>query len=163
MAQLKLFLSGDKELIKTMEALSASCSKKIMEPAIKEGLKDVQKEAKDLAKPGNILSEKATGLMRKAVKIMVKISRNGMKIMGKVFVDRKTKSTIDGKLHIPGMIAHLVEFGHGGPAPAPAHPFMRPALDNKKKQALSSIINKAKQLLPIIVKNARQKGKGIFK
>ncbi len=25
--------------------------------------------------------------------------------------------------------AHLVEFGHGGPHPAPAHPFLRPALD----------------------------------
>lgn len=25
--------------------------------------------------------------------------------------------------------AHLVEFGHGGPAPAPAHPFFRPVVD----------------------------------
>ena len=25
--------------------------------------------------------------------------------------------------------AHLVEFGHGGPHPAPPHPFMRPAYD----------------------------------
>ncbi len=25
--------------------------------------------------------------------------------------------------------AHLVEFGHGGPHPAPAHPFVRPTLD----------------------------------
>jgi HK97 gp10 family phage protein len=24
---------------------------------------------------------------------------------------------------------HLVEFGHGGPHPAPAHPFVRPAID----------------------------------
>lgn len=25
--------------------------------------------------------------------------------------------------------AHLVEYGHGGPHPAPAHPFFRPAVD----------------------------------
>lgn len=25
--------------------------------------------------------------------------------------------------------AHLVEYGHGGPAPAPPHPFWRPAID----------------------------------
>lgn len=29
--------------------------------------------------------------------------------------------------HDPAKIAHLVEFGHAGPHPAPAHPFMRPA------------------------------------
>ncbi len=27
----------------------------------------------------------------------------------------------------PAFIAHLVEMGHGGPHPAPAHPFLRPA------------------------------------
>ena len=26
--------------------------------------------------------------------------------------------------------AHNVEYGHGGPHPAPAHPFFRPAMDN---------------------------------
>lgn len=26
--------------------------------------------------------------------------------------------------------AHLVEFGHGGPHPAPAHPFLRPAKES---------------------------------
>lgn len=29
----------------------------------------------------------------------------------------------------PAKIGHLVEFGHGGPHPAPAYPFMRPAWD----------------------------------
>ena len=28
-----------------------------------------------------------------------------------------------------------VEFGHGGPAPAPAHPFVRPAFDTKVEEA----------------------------
>jgi hypothetical protein len=31
-----------------------------------------------------------------------------------------------------GAHGHLVEFGHGGPHPAPAHPFVRPVVDSFK-------------------------------
>lgn len=31
--------------------------------------------------------------------------------------------------------SNAVEFGHGGPAPAPAHPFVRPAFDAKVEEA----------------------------
>ncbi len=30
-------------------------------------------------------------------------------------------------------------YGHGGPAPAPAHPFVRPAFDTKADEAFSEI------------------------
>ena len=35
--------------------------------------------------------------------------------------------------------ANPVEFGHGGPAPAPAHPFVRPAFDTRANDAFSEI------------------------
>ena len=35
--------------------------------------------------------------------------------------------------------ANPVEFGHGGPAPAPAHPFVRPAFDTRADEAFSEI------------------------
>ena len=35
--------------------------------------------------------------------------------------------------------ANPVEFGHGGPAPAPAHPFVRPAFDTKTDEAYEEI------------------------
>lgn len=35
--------------------------------------------------------------------------------------------------------ANPVEFGHGGPAPAPAHPFVRPAFDTKADEAFEEI------------------------
>lgn len=35
--------------------------------------------------------------------------------------------------------AHLVEFGHGGPHPAPAHPFVRPAWDGVREQVKRNI------------------------
>lgn len=34
-----------------------------------------------------------------------------------------------------------VEFGHGGPAPAPAHPFIRPAYDTRENEAYEIIRN----------------------
>ena len=35
--------------------------------------------------------------------------------------------------------ANPVEFGHGGPAPAPAHPFVRPAFDVKSGEAFEEM------------------------
>ena len=35
--------------------------------------------------------------------------------------------------------ANPVEYGHGGPAPAPAHPFVRPAFDAKQNDAFESM------------------------
>lgn len=35
--------------------------------------------------------------------------------------------------------AHLVEFGHGGPHPAPPHPYLRPAMESTKGQVLQII------------------------
>jgi HK97 gp10 family phage protein len=35
--------------------------------------------------------------------------------------------------------AHLVEFGHGGPHPAPPHPFLRPAWDSCKEEVQRNI------------------------
>ena len=35
--------------------------------------------------------------------------------------------------------ANAVEFGHGGPAPAPAHPFVRPAFDTTAEEAYTEI------------------------
>ena len=35
--------------------------------------------------------------------------------------------------------ANPVEFGHGGPAPAPAHPFVRPAFDVRQEEAYENM------------------------
>ena len=44
--------------------------------------------------------------------------------------------------------AHLVEFGHGGPAPAPPHPFIRPALESVTNQS---------QMMDAIVRECRRR------
>ena len=40
-----------------------------------------------------------------------------------------------------------VEFGHGGPRPAPPHPFVRPALDEKGEEAMNVLADKVAQAL----------------
>lgn len=41
-----------------------------------------------------------------------------------------------------GFHGHLVEFGHGGPHPAPANPFMRPAYDETKNRVSDDLAKK---------------------
>lgn len=48
------------------------------------------------------------------------------------------------KVYSDDPVAHLVEFGHAGPAPAPAHPFMAPAYENKKEEAKKVVIETLK-------------------
>ena len=38
-----------------------------------------------------------------------------------------------------GLIPKIHEYGHGGPAPAPAHPFIRPAYDTRADEAYGII------------------------
>lgn len=44
-------------------------------------------------------------------------------------------------------VAHLVELGHGGPKPAPAHPFLGPAFENNKNLVKEIIIEKLRAAL----------------
>jgi HK97 gp10 family phage protein len=44
-----------------------------------------------------------------------------------------------GTVRVKGSIAHLVEFGHGGPHPAKEHPFMRPAFEENKPGLIKGI------------------------
>lgn len=43
--------------------------------------------------------------------------------------------------------AHLVEFGHGGPKPAPEHPFMAPAYEATKEEAYGILREQLKAAL----------------
>lgn len=36
--------------------------------------------------------------------------------------------------------AHLVEHGHGGPKPAPAHPFLEPAVDSTEDEVIDAVM-----------------------
>lgn len=48
--------------------------------------------------------------------------------------------------------AHLVEFGHAGPHPAPAHPFFRPAWDSTKPQIERNLEEDFRKAIEVSIK-----------
>lgn len=59
--------------------------------------------------------------------------RRGFRIqVGTRTRDGKKGKAGDPIYHDPANVAHLVEYGHKGPSPAPAYPFMRPAWEQNK-------------------------------
>ena len=142
-------LIGDVELKAKLLGLQKNAASKIMRPAVSKGCRVIRKAVSDKLTPGNVLSQEATGLMRKALRIKVSRRRKDNDSYGKVYVSRKIMRWEPqyGGLHVPGNVAHLVEFGHGGPHPAPAHPFMRPSLDEKRGAALTEVENEARKRL----------------
>jgi hypothetical protein len=61
--------------------------------------------------------------------------------IGKVGIGpRETVALPSGRgTEIPTQIAHNVEFGHGGPHPAPAHPFLLPAAEGEQAHYLTRV------------------------
>jgi len=68
---------------------------------------------------------------------------------GSIHAGRVKKRRLGGKAITIGVhykekgayYANPVEFGHGGPAPAPAHPFVRPAFDTRVDEAYNIMKN----------------------
>lgn len=148
----KTAILGDKELIATLESLKNKDKRRIMALSIRDGLEVIQKAAQVKATPGNVISSKASGTMRKAIQVKLFRNKTTKEMGGKVFVSRKVKSWEYDRAHIPGYVAHLVEFGHkvsrkvGGPVVGQAQPhsFLVSARDENKSRAFSAIHAKAK-------------------
>ena len=49
-----------------------------------------------------------------------------------IYLAGKTGTAAGGRTISPAKYGHLVEFGHGGPKPAPPHPFMIPAAESER-------------------------------
>lgn len=137
----KWALDGDKALMRKLAALAKPSSvRRVMRPSIRAGCSIVNKAAKARA-------PKRTGALKKSIGVKIKSMRNGT-IWGGVGPRLGYEVTMpDGSIHDPAMVGHMVELGHGGPNPAPAHPFLRPALDANRAIAIAKIATKARERL----------------
>ena len=94
---------------------------------------------------------KATGLYKKSIAVKIKNYGEG-RIIGIVGPDRSFKQIIgvrkleggksgpgDPIIHRPANIAHLVEYGHGGPSPAGGTGAFRKGWDASARPALAAI------------------------
>lgn len=76
-----------------------------------------------------------TGKLKKALKIGRKASRG-------------SENAVEvGAFYGDAPHAHLVEGGHGGPRPAPAHPFLQPAAEAKEQEVYNAIMEELKKSL----------------
>lgn len=120
-----LSLTGDVELMAALNKLPIVVGGKVMKNAIRAGGRAIRAAVIERAPIGPTGNLKAN-------------------IVAKLVVYKESETAaliIGGKYgrYGKGAHAHLVEFGHGGPAPAPPHPFMRPAFDESKSTALAKV------------------------
>jgi HK97 gp10 family phage protein len=143
----------DKQLVKNIEALEKSVTRKIMRPSVAAGLRPIRAEARRLVPV-------RTGAMKKSIgiKAWCKKSRS----VGKVYIRHNVElaAAIEGKKYSPDAVAHIVEFGSKTAAP---HPFMYPAKENKKAQSMAAFAAAAKLNYEKVVHRELKKGKKVFK
>ena len=126
--------SGFTDLIDDLERLAEKAEGKGVDRALKAGAQPI---FEDMKRQAAIDPKIRTGNLHKSIKIG-KVGKTVRK------TDSKTMKRITIGSHKKEMgayapHAHLVEFGHGGPAPAPPHPFVRPAFDKHVGEAFSEI------------------------
>lgn len=120
---------GDVQVIKNLDRLKTSIQRKALKKAIAKGLVPIR----NIARQNAPVDE---GLLKKSIK--AKVTRM---ISGKVYVDPKI---VNEKGDKPAKYAHLVEMGTKN---MNARPFMRPAVDIGKGQAMAIIQSTLKEEL----------------
>ena len=115
-------LSGTEVFLSDLERMIPSDTN--VDAALAEGAEVIAREMRQLAPV-------KSGKLKSAIKVgKARNGRNGRQVT--VGIHRRDFS---GDEYYPA----YVEYGHGGPRPAPPHPFIRPAFDLKKDEAWSIV------------------------
>ena len=127
-------IKGFSELRDSLESMAARAGTTAAEAALKAGAKPI---FDDMKRQASIDPKVISGNLRDSIKIG-RITQTTRK------KDYKTAKRITIGSHAKEMGAFaphapLVEFGHGGPAPAPPHPFVRSAYDRKSTEAFAEM------------------------
>jgi HK97 gp10 family phage protein len=115
-------LSGTEVFLSDLERMIPADTD--VDAALAEGAEVIAREMRQLAPV-------KSGKLKNAIKVgKARNGRNGRQVT--VGVHRRDFS---GDEYYPA----YVEYGHGGPRPAPPHPFIRPAFDLKKDEAWNTV------------------------
>ena len=127
-------MEGLDELTKALEKLAKGLHPDDVEPILNQGAKIIAE-----AMRGKVPVK--TGALKKSIKTK-KLKRLGAQPAPSIAaIDRKKAPH-----------AHLVEFGHGGPQPAPPHPFFRPAVDENENRVYKHVEDGIKTLVEKAIK-----------
>lgn len=147
-----LAVKGDKKLAKALHKLPNGVYNRVVRGANGKLMRPVLRTAKQLVPVRYGLVKKALGIKtktypRKGVIFTAVGVRSGFhqpvgsqvkkkagRGEGGRFQSKGVKVT--NKVISPSKYAHLAELGHGGPHPAPAHPYIRPAWDGQRTAML---------------------------
>jgi HK97 gp10 family phage protein len=138
--EISIDIEGIEELESQMQRLIGTVSADKVEPILLDAAKVVAKDAKARAPKGE------TGNLKKGI-VAKKTRRKGgvSAALGLNVGEAAPAITAIDFRKAPH--AALVEFGHGGPHPAPAHPFFRPAWDANREKVTRQIIDDINNLL----------------
>ena len=143
---------GLKELDRKLRGLGPKFYQQVTKKALVKGGAVIVKAARANIKTvqGGIEGEYLpTGMLRKSLGTVFRqypAKHLGLVVIGARW-GKQFKSAVwqSSREHIPAKIAHLVEYGHGGLRPAPAHPFLRPAWYTKQPTAMAVISGAAEK------------------
>lgn len=123
----KFDISGADIFLRDLENMIPSDTD--VDAALIAGAEPIKEEMARIAPKGE------TGNLQRGIKIGgVRTSKNGRTVT--VGIHRRDIDLSDKNgAYYPA----FVEYGHGGPRPAPPHPFIRPAFDLKKDEAWSIV------------------------
>ena len=128
---MSLAIKGVDELTSDLQRMAARAGNEASDRALKAGAKVILTEMKAQAqidpkvRKGNLLKSLKLGSIVTAMR--EQRSRIGVKRIQLGSYEKK-----HGQI---APHAHLVEYGHGGPHPAPPHPFIRPSFDKRADEA----------------------------
>lgn len=144
----KMRLIGVEEVEAMLKRLPEVNAKKVVETSLRAGAVVVRRQAK-----ANLTANRSvdTGALRNTLTIRRKTEVPKFGVMtvtlrasGKLYTVVRGGSSRATKAR-PSKYAHLVEFGHQNRdgSHTPAEPFMRPAVETKKNEAVKAIIDGA--------------------
>ena len=119
-------VSGFDDLLNDLNRMAEKAGGQAADRALKAGAKPIFEDMK--IRTGNLHKSIKIGGIKKAIR------KSGYKEMKRITIGSHRKEMQRMAPH-----AHLVEYGHGGPAPAPPHPFVRPAFDRKEGEAFAEM------------------------
>jgi HK97 gp10 family phage protein len=143
-----LRLDGDRQLKRLIQELPKRVVKKGLRQAATAGGQPIVRAVKNAAPVDS-------GTLKKSIKKKIKTYSSSGNVIAVIGADRAASAIIDNKKHVPANYIHLIEAGHGGPAPAPPHPFLTSAYQNTKATALQIATNKLREVLEREASNLR--------
>ncbi|MEM6560039.1 MAG: HK97-gp10 family putative phage morphogenesis protein [Planctomycetota bacterium] len=153
MAKQGLHLQGDRALQKALRKLGDKAARKVSRSAVSAAATPVAKAARRNA-------PKESGLLRKSIGRRVRTYTERGTVIALVGPRRNFSGEHEGERRVPANYAHLVENGHLAPDGSfvPPKPFLRPALDASKGEAMNKLRQKTAEGIEREAKKASKGG-----